>query len=145
MRLQWSNCHKEPLVREASAGRLGTCWGTTCHNFPMSPLQAPPVVSGPGTHVSKIFSACMHAKSLQSCLTLCNPLDCNPWNSPGKNTGVGCRFLLQRIFLTQGWKLCLCASCIEGESLPLSHLGIPQAAHSLMRERGREGERPASV
>ena len=26
-----------------------------------------------------------------------------PWNSPGKNTGVGCHFLLQRIFLTQGW------------------------------------------
>ena len=25
-----------------------------------------------------------------------------PWNSPGKNTGVGCHFLLQRIFLTQG-------------------------------------------
>ena len=24
-----------------------------------------------------------------------------PWNSPGKNTGVGCHFLLQRIFLTQ--------------------------------------------
>ena len=24
------------------------------------------------------------------------------WNSPGKNTGVGCRSLLQRIFLTQG-------------------------------------------
>ena len=28
-----------------------------------------------------------------------------PWNSPGKNTGVGCHFLLQRIFLTQGWNL----------------------------------------
>ena len=25
-----------------------------------------------------------------------------PWNSPGKNTGVGCHFLLQGIFLTQG-------------------------------------------
>ena len=25
-----------------------------------------------------------------------------PWGSPGKNTGVGCRFLLQKIFLTQG-------------------------------------------
>jgi len=25
-----------------------------------------------------------------------------PWNSPGKNTGVGCYFLLQGIFLTQG-------------------------------------------
>ena len=36
------------------------------------------------------------AKSLQSCSTLCNPtrLPC-PWDSPGKNTGVGCHFLLQ--------------------------------------------------
>ena len=25
-----------------------------------------------------------------------------PWNSPGKNTGMGCHFLLQGIFLTQG-------------------------------------------
>ena len=43
------------------------------------------------------------AKSLQSCPTLCNPirrqptrLPC-PWDSPGKNTGVGCYFLLQRM------------------------------------------------
>ena len=41
------------------------------------------------------------AKSLQSCLTLCNPIDgsptrlLRPWDSPGKNTGVGCHFLLQ--------------------------------------------------
>ena len=26
-----------------------------------------------------------------------------PWNVPGKNTGVGCRFLLQEIFPTQGY------------------------------------------
>ena len=25
-----------------------------------------------------------------------------PWNFPGKNTGVGCHFLLQGLFLTQG-------------------------------------------
>ena len=25
-----------------------------------------------------------------------------PWDSPGKNTGVDCNFLLQQIFLTQG-------------------------------------------
>ena len=25
-----------------------------------------------------------------------------PWDSPGKNTGVGCHFLLQGILLTQG-------------------------------------------
>ena len=41
------------------------------------------------------------AKSLQSCLTLCDPIKqqptrlCRPWDSPGKNTGVGCHFLLQ--------------------------------------------------
>ena len=40
------------------------------------------------------------------CLTLCDPMDCSPpgsspWNSPGKNIGVGCHFLLQGIFLTQ--------------------------------------------
>ena len=43
----------------------------------------------------------------QSCLTLCNPMDCSPPGSsthgilPGKNTGLGCHFLLQVIFLTQ--------------------------------------------
>ena len=26
----------------------------------------------------------------------------HPWDSPGKSAGVGCHFLLQRIFLTQG-------------------------------------------
>ena len=40
----------------------------------------------------------------QSCLTLCNPMDC-PWDSPGKNTGVACHFLLQGIFPTQGSNL----------------------------------------
>ena len=44
----------------------------------------------------------------QSCLTLCNPMNCSlPRFSihgifPGNNTGVGCHFLLQGIFLTQG-------------------------------------------
>ena len=28
-----------------------------------------------------------------------------PWDYPGKNTGVGCHFLLQGIFLTEGLKL----------------------------------------
>ena len=44
----------------------------------------------------------------QSCLTLCNPMDCSPpgssvhGDSPGSNTGVGCHALLQGIFPTQG-------------------------------------------
>ena len=41
------------------------------------------------------------AKSLQTCLTLCDPNRQqptrlpHPWDSQGKNTGVGCHFLLQ--------------------------------------------------
>ena len=49
-----------------------------------------------------ITAAAAAAKSLQSCLTLCDPIDRKkptrlpcPWVSPGKNTGVGCHFLLQ--------------------------------------------------
>ena len=42
----------------------------------------------------------------QSCPTLCDPMDPTrllcPWDSPGKNTGVGCHSLLQGIFQTQG-------------------------------------------
>ena len=40
----------------------------------------------------------------QSCLTLSVPMDCNlcPWNSSGKNTGVGSQSLLQGIFQTKG-------------------------------------------
>ena len=40
-------------------------------------------------------------KLLQSCPTLCDPIDGSPpgshhpWDSPGKNTGVGCHFLLK--------------------------------------------------
>ena len=54
-----------------------------------------------------------------------------PWDFPGKNTGVGCRFLLQGIFLTQGlnprllhllnWPV---------DSLPPCHPGGPPCLHS---------------
>ena len=45
-------------------------------------------------------NAAAAAKSLQSCLTLCDPIDQptrlhRPWDFPGKDTGVGCHFLLQ--------------------------------------------------
>ena len=45
-------------------------------------------------------AAAAAAKSRQSCPTLCDPIDgsplgSHPWDSPGKNTGVGCHFLLQ--------------------------------------------------
>ena len=43
-----------------------------------------------------------------------------PWDSPGKNIGVGCQFLLQGIFLTQGANLrVLCRLHCRGDSLQL--------------------------
>ena len=45
--------------------------------------------------LSTKFTKCMHATSRQSCLIVCNSMDCSPtrlpWpcDSPGKNTGVG--------------------------------------------------------
>ena len=36
-----------------------------------------------------------------SVVSLWEPMVC-PWNSPGKNTGVGCHSLLPEIFPTQG-------------------------------------------
>ena len=75
------------------------------------------------------MSLCMHA---QSCPTLFDPMFCSPpsssvleflWNFPGKNTGVGCHFLLQGIFLTQGSNpSLLCLLHWQSDSLPLHHL-----------------------
>ena len=52
--------------------------------------------------LSLLSAAAAAAKSLQSCPTLCDPRDGSPPGfpvpgSPGKNTGVGCHFLLQCI------------------------------------------------
>ena len=41
-------------------------------------------------------------KVTQLCPTVCDPMDCSPWNSPGQNAGVGSLSLLQGIFPTQG-------------------------------------------
>ena len=57
-----------------------------------------------GKVMSLIFNmlsaAAAAAKSLQSCPTLCDPMDgsppgSRPWDTPSKSTGVGCHFLLQ--------------------------------------------------
>ena len=90
--------------------------------------------------ISSVFSAeitvlslCVCAKSLQSCLTLCNAMDHSPpgsslypWYSPGKHTGVGCRAFLQGIFLTQGLNLHLLHLLHwQAGSLPLAPPGKP--------------------
>ena len=50
-----------------------------------------------------------------------------PWNFPGRNTGVGCHFLLQRIFQTQGSNpRLLCLLHWQTSSLPAEPPGKPQ-------------------
>ena len=64
----------------------------------------------------------MRARSLPSCPALCNPMDCSlpsssvHGDSPSKNTGVGCYFLLHWIFPTQGSKLHLSSPALAGRS-----------------------------
>ena len=83
---------------------------------------------------------CMYAKSLESCPTLCNAMQparllC-PWDSPGKNTGVGCCTLFQGIFPTQGSKLHL-LSLLHWQvgSLPLTATGKPQERCEIMKKK----------
>ena len=69
-----------------------------------------------------------------------------PWDSPGKNTGVGYHFLLQGIFLTQGWNpgLLHCRHVLYS----LKHGGTLRASSSDGKESassvGNLGSIPAS-
>ena len=68
--------------------------------------------------VCSVLSNSLKQCGLQPARLLC------PWNVPGKNTGVGCHFLLQEIFLSQGSNpnlLCPLHGWVD--SLSLHHLG----------------------
>ena len=78
-----------------------------------------------------VRSTCTFDVHAQSCPTLWDPtrLLC-PWDSPGKSTGVGCHFLFQGIFLTQGSNPCLlCLLHWQADSLPLVPPGNPLNAN----------------
>ena len=66
---------------------------------------------------TSVVSDSLRPHGLQPTRLLC------PWDSPGKNTRVGCHAHLQGIFLTQGLNRCL-LHCQVG-SLPLAPPGKP--------------------
>ena len=75
----------------------------------------------------------VHAESLLSCLTLCDPMHYRQrgssvhGDSPGKSTAVGCHALLQGIFPAQGLDPCLlCLLYWRVGSLPLAPPGNTQ-------------------
>ena len=63
----------------------------------------------------------------QSCPTLYDPMDfrlLSPWDFPGKSAGVDCRFLLQKIFPTEGSNLG--PPVLHADSLPVEPQGKPK-------------------
>ena len=74
----------------------------------------------PGVGSSVQFSRSVVSGSLQPHGLEATRLLC-PWDFPGKNTGVGCHFLLRGILPTQ--KSNLPVLHWQADSLPLSHLG----------------------
>ena len=78
----------------------------------------------------------------QLCLTLCNPRLLCPWNSPGKNTRVGCHSHLQGIFTIQGLNLGLLhckwiVYCLSHHGSPNNLKAPPQTSSDF--ERNLEG------
>ena len=80
-------------------------------------------------HSLHMLARCVSLAS-QSCLTLCDPMQCSPpgpsvpGDSPGKNIGMGCHALLQGVFPTEGLNLhLLCLLHWQVGSLPLAPPG----------------------
>ena len=67
---------------------------------------------------TKSYPNLLRSHGWQSAMILC------PRDFPDKNTRVGCHFLLQGIFPTQGLNPCLLHW--QADSLPLSHQGSPE-------------------
>ena len=68
-------------------------------------------------------------------VTHCDPMDCSPprllcpWDFPGKNSGVGCHFLLHGIFLDQGLNPRLLHWQVDS-LLPRHHRSIKPTLHT---------------
>ena len=68
---------------------------------------------------SSVMSNSVQSQGLQPARLLC------PWNFQGKYNAVGCHFLLQVIFLTQGSNPHNCVSCISSEFFTIVPSGNP--------------------
>ena len=85
---------------------------------------------------------CLRARLLQSCLTLCNPMDYSSSgssvyeDSPDKNTGMGCHALLQGIILTQGSNPhLLCLLHWQADSLSVSWEAHEEVHSMILNQR----------
>ena len=125
--LQQDRCLQFPVFSWLLAGPPGNVYR------PFQQLKARKIE---GLGDSSPAAAATAAKLLQSCLTLCNPIDGSPPGSPvpGKNTGVGCHFLLQcmkvKSITTEKYSI-----SIVPQSYLLGHQAPATLSHS---RRGRQ-------
>ena len=102
----------------------GSVWRRTAHHQSRvwETIWDPQAHGGWGWLSRSVVSDSLWSHRLQPARLLC------PWDSPGKNTGVGCHFLLQGIFPMQGSNLSLLHLLHrQADSLPLVPPGKPSA------------------
>ena len=139
-------------IRQPRALSSGLCFSlssgallrgfVTCASFTAVTSQAKylPGLRLPWSNGGDYSSLTVKVLVAQSCPTLCDPMDYSPPGSsvhgafPGKNTGVGCHALLQGIFLTLGYNLCLlCLLHWQAGFSPLAHPGKPNLWKALCK------------
>ena len=99
----------EDLWTKELRAEVRTRWGSGCSTAYLNRAV-----------LCSVTSHSLQLHKLQSPRLLCL------WDSPGRNTGVGCHFLLQGIFPTQESNLCLLHSLHwQVDSLPLAPPGNP--------------------
>ena len=124
--LPWWLSHKESVCQCRRHGFQSVIWDDltccratkptpqllrACALEPKSPNYYSPTPWSPAPQEC-VLSSFSHVRFFATPWTVAHQLLC-PWHSPGKNTGVGCHFLLQGIFLTQGSNPGLLGSCID--------------------------------
>ena len=93
-----------------------TLWWVTAGSLPSCSVTK--MISKPGSEFSVVCDFLGPLGDCSSTRVFCQ------WSFPGKNTRIGCHFLLQGIFLTQGLNLIFWVSCIGRWILYLlCHLG----------------------
>ena len=110
------------------------CLPCVLHYLNMGEKKSRNCISNKRRYVTKLRfgCCCLFAKS---CPTLLQPQGLQPtrflcpWDFSGKNTEVGCHFLLQGTFQTQGWNLCLLHG--QADSLPSEPPGKPKLGNNL--------------
>ena len=129
-RSEWIPRLEGRIRRKARCHCLGLCYSKLmyflCRGQTQRKLQFLPLPTSTLTltHRTAHLVPVLAAIQGHACSVMSNSLQPHPWDSPGENTGMGCHFLLQGIFLIQGSNLSLWHLLHwQPDTLLLTHLG----------------------